>query len=203
MLLNKLKRENKMQIKSLMSNNFLSNTFIVENNNKCLIFDCGASVRNVKQLINNCEVEAIFITHGHFDHIYNLDEYVKAFNCDVFCTEKCFEKFKNADKNLSNYFLNNSLILNQNNYMEVKNEVEIKVANLIIKPYILTGHSNCSVAYKIENNLICGDIIFKNGVGRTDFYDSNPNQQEKSINKIKMLAPLNVYCGHGENFNLR
>lgn len=189
-----------MKITSLISQNFLSNTFIVENNNSFLIFDCGASVEDIKKIVQNNKVEGVFLTHGHFDHIFNLDSYVKAFNCQVFCTEKCFEKLCDANKNLSNYFLNNALILQQSTYNEVKNEQNINISEINIKPYILTGHSNCSVAYLIENNLICGDIIFKHGVGRTDFYDGSEAELVSSLEKIKSLAPVNVYCGHGECF---
>ena len=191
-----------MQIYSLISNNFLSNTFIVENMNQFLIFDCGATVEEIKKIIKNNEVVAIFLTHGHFDHIFNLDNYVKEFNCKVYCSSQCFEKLSDADKNLSNFFLNNVLLLHQNTYLEVKNENIIEIANLKIMPYRLTGHSNCSVSYLIENNLICGDIIFKNGFGRTDFYDGNEIELISSNKKIKALAPINVYCGHGDNFEL-
>ena len=74
------------------------------------------------------------------------------------------------------------------------------IANLKITPYHLTGHSNCSVAYLIDNNLFCGDIIFKNAVGRTDFYDGNENEMIKSLEKIKKINAQNFFCGHGSNF---
>ena len=191
-----------MQIITLRSNKGLSNTYVVKNNNECIIIDCGVTLSTIIKEVKNCKVQAILVTHGHFDHITYLNEYVKEFNCKVYCSSLCYEKLGDADKNLSKIFLKGSITARINDYVcldEVKN---INIADMDVHILSLKGHSECSLGYKIQNNLFCGDVLFKNAIGRTDFYDGNMHKINKSIQCIKMLSPVNVFCGHGENFTL-
>ena len=193
-----------MEVITLVSNKGLSNTYIIKNNNKCVVVDCGVTVDAVKNKIGDCTVEAILLTHAHFDHIYYLKEYLQEFNCCVYGNKNCLEKFCDENKNEScvlTSFRVNVLIDNTKFKAVLDNEI-LHFLDCEIKVIDLPGHSSCSVGYKIENNLFSGDTIFFNGVGRYDFWDSSREKLIESLNKIKALAPINIYCGHGENFSL-
>ena len=68
------------------------------------------------------------------------------------------------------------------------------------------GHTPGSISLynKKEGVLFCGDLLFENGVGRTDFFYSSSEKLENSLKKIFSLPPKTlIYPGHGEKFVLR
>ena len=189
-----------MQIQCLQSNKYLANTYVIKNNNKCFIIDCGVSVQSIKNAVGDCQVEGVLLTHGHFDHIYYVKDYLNTFNCPLYCSSLCFDKLNNPQKNLSNMLVNNQVVISINKYNCLDNIKELNLADINIMIMTLPGHSECSLGYVVNNNIFCGDVLFKNAVGRTDFYDGNAQKLEQSLNIIFSLAPVNVFCGHGENF---
>jgi glyoxylase-like metal-dependent hydrolase (beta-lactamase superfamily II) len=69
------------------------------------------------------------------------------------------------------------------------------------KVLLTPGHSPGSVCfYHAEQDLMmCGDLIFKDGVGRTDLPGANPSDLIKSIREQIFPLPdsLTIYSGHG------
>ena len=191
-----------MQIITLNSLKGLSNTYIIKNNNKCFIIDSGVTIGAVKNAVENCTVEGVLLTHAHFDHITYLEDYVKTFNCKVFCSSIAFDKLNKPNKNLSSYFLNDGIVVEIDNYICLDNISKITLADTDINIIEIKGHSECSLGYIIKDNIFCGDVLFENAVGRTDFYDGDIKKLEKSIQQIINLAPINVFSGHGNNFSL-
>ncbi len=69
------------------------------------------------------------------------------------------------------------------------------------KVLLTPGHSPGSVCfYHVDQDFIIGgDLIFKDGVGRTDLPGANPNDLIKSIRERIFPLPdtLTIYSGHG------
>lgn len=194
-----------MEIITLISNKGLCNTYIIKNNNNCIIVDCGVGVDAIKNNIGECKVEAILLTHAHFDHIYYLKDYLHEFNCCVYGSNKCLEKFNDENKNESKVLVNSvvKIEIDKNRFISVNDSTVLHFIDKDICVIELSGHSSCCLGYKIEDNLFSGDTLFKNSVGRYDLWDSNKEQLEQSLEKIYSLAPINIYCGHGENFRIK
>ena len=57
-------------------NELSQNTHVVEFENFCVVIDAGCSIEKIKELTNKT-VKAVLLTHGHFDHIRNIEEYDK------------------------------------------------------------------------------------------------------------------------------
>ncbi len=67
------------------------------------------------------------------------------------------------------------------------------------------GHSKDSISFYFakEKALFSGDFIFKDGIGRTDFPESNPLEMLDSLANIKTYPDdITVYPGHGPWTNL-
>lgn len=59
------------------------------------------------------------------------------------------------------------------------------------------GHSVGAICILVKDNLFTGDTLFIDGCGRTDFEDSDPEQMNISLERIKNLGDdIKVYPGH-------
>ena len=150
-----------------------------------IIIDPGADYIKIQNFLikKNLQAKAILLTHGHFDHIGAVNDF-SAFNIPVYIHVKDADKLANADKNLSKSFglkINNCSA----NMIFSGEEFEFSVAGFDILAIHTPGHSKGSVCYKIENFLFTGDTLFKNGYGRTDFYDGSFEELKNSLRKLK------------------
>lgn len=180
------------------------NTYIVENGDSTVIIDCGAKLEDVKKYITK-KVACILLSHGHFDHIYELENYINEFNCPVYGGEGVVEKLADSKCNLSASFSEKLVVFGEDVVKFVKEirEQLLNIGGFDIECITLKGHSECGMGYVIEGNLFCGDTLFCNCVGRYDLYDSSFSALRNSLKKINKLEGI-VACfpGHGEDFEL-
>ncbi|MGB9678265.1 MAG: MBL fold metallo-hydrolase [Candidatus Ratteibacteria bacterium] len=192
-----------MKIKRVIMTDFYTNTYIFgcEKKNVCAIIDPGGDVDKIKKEIEKENLKPIFIinTHGHFDHICGNN----FFNLPVYIHKEDIEFLKNPDKNLSSlfsfpYFCNNEIL-------ELKEGDEIKIGEIKLEVIHTPGHTPGSICLKFGNILFTGDTLFAEGIGRTDFPESDEEKLIKSIKEKLLLLPENteIYPGHGENSNIK
>jgi len=90
---------------------------------------------------------------------------------------------------------NNSGIKKIFTYDEINKEIEI---------FNMPGHTPGSIVIKLKNYLFTGDLLFREGVGRTDLPGGNADELVKSLNLIKKFDPeLSVCPGHGATTRLK
>ncbi|MBO5103427.1 MAG: MBL fold metallo-hydrolase [Clostridia bacterium] len=146
----------------------------------------------------------VVITHGHFDHIYKLDEYVQN-NALIYLTKECMQNLKNPYTNGSIICLKKPLYeeFSNFNFVILEKNSQIKVGDEILKVKQTAGHTNCSISLYDENNLFSGDLLFAGGyIGRYDLPTSNKQELKQSIEWVNTLNNKKVHSGHGENFYL-
>ncbi|MFM1524434.1 MULTISPECIES: MBL fold metallo-hydrolase [Helcococcus] len=140
-------------------------------------------------------IKYLLLTHGHFDHIEKVDFWRNKYNLKVVAYKYCEDYLTNPDLNLSSVF-GNSLTASADIYLSEER------GSIDIFKYIYTpGHSYDSVIYILDNLVFCGDLIFLESVGRTDFKGSNHNDLVASIqNIIYEMDDENILLpGHGDN----
>ena len=188
-------RMNIQTIKIKWAENELSqNTHIVEFENSCVVIDAGCSVEKIKSITNK-PIKAVFITHGHFDHILYIEEYDKL-NIPIYVNEHILELFEDQTKNASLMF-GCSKIFKVKNLNFVCDNQEIEIDNHKIKCLCTPGHSVDSMSFIIDNNLFSGDTVFSVAVGRDDLPTSNTLELIKSLKRILNLDYNFLYTGHG------
>lgn len=179
------------------------NTYVIgEKDGPCIVIDPGSNEKGcldnyIKK--NHSKLEAILITHGHYDHIRGL-ETLKS-RCPVYINALDSVFLTDPSLNLTEY-LERELIINDVAPLLVKNNDILDIMGLKIKVIETPFHTKGSVCYYVKslNALFSGDTLFHLGIGRCDLPTGSARDVHDSLEKLTRLpANTKVYPGHGEN----
>ncbi len=178
--------------------------YIVSQNQKAVIIDPAASASQIIRYLgtNKLELEAILLTHGHFDHIGAVNELADKYHVPIYAHKKEKEYFDHPDVNLSP-MIHEHLILNPNfEYRYLSDGQLFECLGTSIQAFHVPGHTTGSLCYYFKEGelVFTGDTLFKGSIGRTDFIYGNHEQLVSGIKRKLFNLPLQtlVYPGHGE-----
>ena len=183
-----------LTIHTLTLGMYQTNTYIIhdENSKSCCVIDpgyqAGIILEQLEQL--GLQLDAILLTHGHFDHVGAVKDLVAETDCRVFlCAE---------DTNLPPMFTAGPLY-----YTDSYGEGSIlNIAGLYIHVLHTPGHTPGSVCLLVSDVLFSGDTLFAGSCGRTDIGGDWPTIQN-SLKRLSALeADFTVFPGHGESTTL-
>lgn len=142
---------------------------------------------------------AVFLTHGHFDHILAVKEICEKYNIGFWMYETETELAQDPDANLSTSFMTPFIVQGAGTFTD--NQI-VEAAEIKFQVLHTPGHTRGSCCYYLseENILISGDTLFNRSVGRTDFPTGSASQLLRSIGERLFVLPDNtvVYPGHGD-----
>ena len=178
------------------------NCFIVRRRDSpsALIFDPGDEADKLIAAVERLgieTVEAILITHTHFDHIGAVAPVAKATNAPVYCPELETEVLANIMDYtwpgfgpFEGYEADHTVVGGQT----------LELAGLSIDVVFTPGHSPGHVTYAIpsEDALFSGDVLFQGSVGRVDLPGGDWATLLASIETLVSAYPAEttVYPGH-------
>ena len=183
-----------------------SNVYIVgDDGNNVIIVDPGNNrnnhlIRHLEKL--NVNVKAIFLTHGHYDHIEAVKDIKDKYKDAKIYIHYLEEEFLNNPKlNLSSRHLTNHDVIEYDyETISVTDNEIIDIVNLKIKVIHTPFHTRGSVCYLLLDKqiLFSGDTLFYRSIGRSDLPTGNNKQIPSSLLKLaKLDEKINVYPGHG------
>jgi len=193
-----------------------TNTYIVINGKKAFVIDPGGSAKNILMIIHDAKakLEAILITHAHFDHIGAVADLVRLCSTDrdgnVYDELKPTIIMHQADYDKVGSYKNMAFSMNE--HVEkfvpdilVKGGEELNVCGVKVKVIHTPGHSKGSVCYIFDKKVFVGDLLFYLSYGRTDFYDGSFQELKNSIiNKLfRLKGNYTLLTGHGEPTTLK
>lgn len=182
-------------------NEYTENTYIINEKQEALIIDPGANFLDIVKYINEKElvVNGVLLTHGHFDHLYTLNEVVDRYNCKVYIYNKERDFLFDPNLNLSNTLSKPFVLKDKSKVVELKNDSVIELGREKITLIHTPGHTRGGVCYKYKRFLFSGDTLFKGSIGRSDLPTSNRADLKRSLEFLMKHCRDNtvVYPGHG------
>ena len=168
------------------------NTYLLWEENHVLIVDPGSKSHKLQETIDsqNGVVDAIVLTHGHFDHIAGVDALVKKYHCPVYINELDMAMLQDP---MLNFSYQAPVVVNSpvTKLKPGKNSIGAFTLQAIDAP----GHSEGSTMLLWDDNLICGDVIFQGSIGRTDLPTGSNTKMMQTLRMIRETLPskLKVY----------
>lgn len=180
-------------------------TYIISNikNSKAIIIDPGTDhdERITKYLKeNSLELNFIFLTHEHFDHILGVNFLRHTFpKVKVISSEKTSQRLANPKKNLAIFHNQLNLIVNKAEI--IVEEGSLKMIGLEFEVFKTPGHTDSSISLKFENSFFSGDFLLSGTRIVTNLPTGSKNQYDESVDKCQsILCGLTIFPGHGEKY---
>lgn len=197
-----------------------TNMYVLECHGHVLLIDpipnpCGNE-------LNESSLEAIYLTHEHYDHICGVEQWRERYHCPIYAGGSAKKGLENPRLNLSHYgsgmfeimFPGDTsyLALGElkdyscivDGFLEDDEHIKWEGNDLVI--YHTPGHSKGSICILLNGeSLFCGDTLLEylpTGVRWKG--GSEKEFRGITIPKLKALSPETVvYPGHGDIFRLK
>jgi glyoxylase-like metal-dependent hydrolase (beta-lactamase superfamily II) len=202
-----------VSVKSFCFNPFRENSYLLcdEVGGECVFVDPGcydeAESESLKSFVSShgLKPNAIWLTHGHFDHIFGVASLARDYSIPVYMSSE--------DKMI----LRRDPVYAQGVGLkapDVSFETEDLVDGQILASFdnggfkVITtpGHTPGGVCFYSEENkiLFSGDTLFAGSIGRTDLDGGDYDKEIVGIMEKLMLLPgdVEVYPGHGPSTSI-
>jgi len=195
-----------MKLKKFNENIADINSYLLTKKNDGILIDPGFNGKTIIEYCKNKEIEIkhIILTHGHFDHIKDIEILAKNYDFDLYISTHDKGFLFSNDLNYASAF-GSSFKLPKLTINEVKNQQVLRLLEEDFVIFLTPGHTKGSICIRKRNKLFSGDTLFYNSVGRTDLYSGNQSMLFKSLEKIKtkISNDVTVYPGHGKSGKLK
>lgn len=195
-----------LEIKSFTFNPFQENTYLlVDENNNTIIIDPGCYFDEEKNALadyiekNALHPVQLLNTHAHLDHVFGNQWVWKKYGLEVYMHDLDRPTLERAPVSGAKYgipFENYSGPLHF-----LKEGDIIHLGQNELKVIFVPGHAPGHIAFydARQHFVIGGDVLFRQGIGRTDLPGSNTDDLLDSIRTKLFTLPDDtaVYPGHG------
>lgn len=167
------------------------------------VIDPGDEAGTILETVRAGElaVEAILLTHAHFDHILAADELRRETGAPVYVYETDAPALADPRRSLTVLAKGGVGPLRADHLL--KDGEELRVGRLAVSVLHTPGHTPGSCCFLCGDALFSGDTLFAGSIGRTDFPGGDDQAMAASLRMLAALEPgIRVFPGHGESTTL-
>lgn len=167
------------------------------------VIDPGAQAQRLLRIIGTkgWTIEAILLTHGHFDHIGAVDELRTALGAPVRAHCDAARYLEHPEMNLSAYSERPIVVHNTEAICEGEEIVLGANPDFRLKALCTPGHTTDSMTFVVQNEpaAFVGDTIFLGSIGNYEYPGGNFEAIRSSILERILTLPANTVLlpGHG------
>ena len=179
-----------LKIHTLPLGSYQTNCYILheDTSKNCVIIDPGYQAEDLllqlKQL--DLTLDAILLTHGHFDHVGAVKTLAAETGCKVY--------IHSAEQTMPPQFTAGPLYFTDT----YTGGDTLELSGLSFRVLHTPGHTPGCVCLMVEDNLFTGDTLFRESCGRTDLPGGNGAEIFKSLRRLAALpGDFRVLPGHG------
>ncbi|MBQ8060707.1 MAG: MBL fold metallo-hydrolase [Bacteroidales bacterium] len=198
----------KVNIKSFCFNPFRENSYLLwnEEGGECVFVDPGcydeAETGALKAVVasHGLTPKAIWLTHGHFDHIFGVAGLARDYSIPVFMSPED-KMILERDPGYAQGVGLNAPDVSFKTEDLVDGQILRFAQDDSFKVIATPGHTPGGVCFYCEGSriLFSGDTLFAGAIGRTDLDGGDYDKEIVGIMEKLMLLPgdVEVYPGHG------
>ena len=183
-----------LKIHTLTLGLYQTNTYIIheENSRSCCVIDPGYEANTILEKLDDLglTLDAILLTHGHFDHVGAVKDLTADTDCRVFLC---------AEDTALPPMLTAGPLYYTDTYAD---GTILNIAGLYIRILHTPGHTPGGVCLLADDVIFSGDTLFAGGCGRTDL----GGDWATLVHSLKRLSQIEGYFkvlpGHGESTTL-
>ena len=187
-----------MLIKTLPVGQLETNCYVVSNEDTlgCVVIDPGDESNRILDYLedNHLKCEAIFLTHGHYDHTGAVEAVMEETGAPVYICPRD-DAHTTGDRHYS-------YMLPEGGRYYDDGDV-LRFAGLSFQILAVPGHTAGGVAIVCEDALFTGDTLCRGSCGRTDLPGGDMEEEFRSLKRLCDLpGDYEVYPGHMDSSSL-
>ena len=178
-----------------------NNAYLVvdPDSSEAVLVDPGMGSEGVADVIRSrgLRLTAVVNTHAHFDHTYNNAHFLEAFGCPLLIHEAELDLLRDMSRHAEAFGFAGRTSPDPSRFL--RDGDEIRVGGGALRVAHTPGHTPGGVCLMSEGQVITGDTLFAQSIGRTDLPGGNYDQLVQSIRTALYALPesTEVHPGHG------
>jgi hydroxyacylglutathione hydrolase len=182
-----------------------ANCYLVwDDERRACAIDPGGEPERLARIVEEQRLilEAIFVTHGHFDHVDGVKGLAGATNATVYCSAGVVPVLTGTEGCPATGYPIPALT--EQKVVAVSEDKPVRVGTLSVVAISTPGHTPADVTYDIDGHLFCGDLVFYRSVGRTDFSGGDFDSLLASVGMLAKRYPATtpIHPGHMQSTTL-
>lgn len=189
-----------MLIKKIVVGPIETNCYIVADpaTRNAIVIDPGADAERILDVISTekLSVKYIALTHAHYDHFLALDPLQAEIHAEVLMHRADEDGLRHVPSVFGRIKPPASKI---DRFLEDGDHIRLDSLDFLVLH--TPGHTEGGISLYADQNLFCGDTLFRDNVGRCDLPGGDLRTIISSIRQKLFALPDDtcVFCGHGED----